>query len=102
MQSDNEKIVLVTREAPIAIVRLNRPNELNALSSRLLEQIIQTFQQLALDQDIRAVVLTGNGRTFSAGIDLKEAGKVGLGENPNGSEVLLMGFQTHANARGQR
>jgi len=92
MQSDPENIVLVKRESPIAIVTLNRPKALNALSANLLEQIVQTFQVLALEDDIRAVVLTGNGRAFSAGIDLKEAGQTGLGNNPNGSNVSHMGL----------
>jgi len=78
MATDKENVVLVTRDAPIAIITLNRPNELNALSESLILEIVKVFRRLAKDDEIRAVVLTGKGRAFSAGIDLKEAGQKGL------------------------
>ena len=57
---------------------LNRPKELNALSAALNQRIVQTFKNLANDKSVEAIVLTGNGRAFCAGIDLKEAGQKGL------------------------
>jgi len=85
MQPNKDNIVEVTRDGAIAIVKLNRPKELNALSRALLSEIVNTFNMLSEDADIRAVVLTGNGRAFSAGIDLKEAGRKGLGPNAEGA-----------------
>ena len=48
---------------------LNRPRELNALSAALNQRIVQTFKDLANDKSVEAIVLTGNGRAFCAGID---------------------------------
>lgn len=59
----------VASDGPLRIVRLNRPDELNAVTHDLHEGIADLWPQIDLDQDARAVVLTGNGRAFSAGGD---------------------------------
>lgn len=74
----SDQIVLVERDGPVAVVTLNRPDALNALSKALRAEIVRVFTELATDPDIRAVVLTGNGRAFTAGVDLKEAGQTGF------------------------
>jgi enoyl-CoA hydratase/carnithine racemase len=56
-------------DGPIRIVRLNRPEELNATNHVLHQGLAELFPQLDADVDARAVVLTGNGRAFSAGGD---------------------------------
>lgn len=61
--------IVVEADGPIRIVRLNRPDELNALNHSLHEGIADLWPQISLDRDARAVVLTGNGRAFSAGGD---------------------------------
>ena len=73
-----DDIVLVERDGPVALVTLNRPDALNALSQALRAEIVRVFTELKDDPDIRAVVLTGAGRAFTAGIDLKEAGQTGF------------------------
>lgn len=81
MQAQNEStapVVLVERhEAGYAVVTLNRPASLNALSHELRSMLADTFEELEADAGVRAVILTGNGRGFCAGLDLKElaAGK---------------------------
>ena len=55
----------------VATVRLSRP-PVNAQNRRFREEIISIFDALSDRPDVRAVVLTGEGRTFSAGADLKE------------------------------
>jgi enoyl-CoA hydratase len=55
---------------PVARVILNRPERLNAQSFRLLEEMDDAFKKAAADQEVRAVVLSGAGRSFSAGHDL--------------------------------
>jgi enoyl-CoA hydratase len=73
-----DDIILVERDEAIAVVTLNRPDALNALSRALRTEIVRVFDELAHDESIRAVVLTGAGRAFTAGVDLKEAGETGF------------------------
>jgi enoyl-CoA hydratase/carnithine racemase len=58
-------------EGPVAILRFNRPRVLNAFSPEMFEDLLRHLEAVASDDVIRAVVLTGEGRAFSAGIDLK-------------------------------
>ncbi|HXW36046.1 MAG TPA: enoyl-CoA hydratase/isomerase family protein, partial [Acidimicrobiales bacterium] len=63
--------VLVERPRPgVALVTLNRPSRLNALTSEMLERIYDTFRSLGRDSDCRVIVITGAGRGFCAGDDL--------------------------------
>ena len=58
----------------VALVTLNRPEAMNALSKAMRQEIATTFAALNDDADIRAIVLTGAGKAFTAGLDLKELG----------------------------
>ena len=58
----------------VACVTLNRPQALNALSLALRRELTGTFRALAWREDIDVVVLTGAGRAFCVGLDLKELG----------------------------
>jgi len=78
MSEQAEPILLVERDGPVAILTLNRAKQLNALSVALRVEIVRTIRELAAGDDVRAIVLTGNGRAFSAGVDLKEAGQKGF------------------------
>ena len=73
-----EDIVKVELDGPVALVTLNRPDALNALNRALRAEIVSVFNELKENKDVRAVVLTGAGRAFTAGIDLKEAGQTGF------------------------
>jgi enoyl-CoA hydratase len=66
------ELVLVERDAPIAVVLLNRPQQLNALSDELMDKLVSTLQALDGDEEIRAIVLGGNERAFAAGADIGE------------------------------
>lgn len=66
---DVPAVIQVEEDGPIRIVRLNRPNELNATNHELHHALACLFPQVDDDIDARAVVLTGNGRAFSAGGD---------------------------------
>ena len=57
----------------VAVITLNRPKVLNALSRALKAELMDTFGKIGADSNIRAVVLTGAGKAFSAGQDLNEA-----------------------------
>src|SRR4051794_38919049 len=56
----------------VALVTLNRPDRLNALSAPLVEDLHAALDAVAGDEAVRVVVLTGAGRGFCAGLDLKE------------------------------
>ena len=68
-QYDIPEEIQVEADGPIRIVRLNRPDALNATNHVLHKGIAELFPQIDADRDARAVVLTGNGRAFSAGGD---------------------------------
>lgn len=71
-------VILVERQDAVAIVTLNRPDAMNALSRALRAEIARVFAELNADESVRAIVLTGSGRAFTAGLDLKE-----LAQGPN-------------------
>ncbi len=58
----------------IAVITLDRPEKMNALSGELLGELDQAFDDVHADQDVNVLVLTGNGRAFSAGFDLTPGG----------------------------
>jgi len=60
----------------VALVRLNRPERLNAMSIELCLALKDRFEALARDNDCRVIVLTGAGRAFSSGLDLKDHGMI--------------------------
>lgn len=66
-----ENRVRLTIEDGVAHLRLNRPNKMNALDPAMFEAIIEAGTQLGARTDIRAVVLSGEGRAFCAGLDLE-------------------------------
>lgn len=68
--------VTITEEGHIAFVRLSRPEKRNALDLAMLESISDAGISLAARNDIRAVVLHGEGPAFSAGLDLNEMPKL--------------------------
>jgi enoyl-CoA hydratase len=59
----------VETHGPVRVVRLNRPDQLNATNHELHQGLANLFPQIDADEEARAVVLTGNGRAFSAGGD---------------------------------
>lgn len=81
-------LVTIERDGPVAVVTLNRPEAMNALSRALRAELAAAMEQVNADPEVRAVVLTGAGtRAFTAGLDLKELGIEGLGA-ANAEEAL--------------
>jgi enoyl-CoA hydratase len=62
--------VLVEVDAPIAVLTLNRPRVLNALSPELMSEVGDALRRLDADDPVRAVVITGGDRVFAAGADI--------------------------------
>lgn len=75
--------VLYEERGRVAVVSLNRPDALNAFTHEMRVGLIEAFNRVAAAEHIRAVVLTGAGRGFSAGADLKAL-------PPQGVEVAAM------------
>jgi enoyl-CoA hydratase len=67
-----EPIVLVERDGRVGVVTMNRPKQLNALSSELMGAAVDALCDLDADKEIRAIVLAGNERAFAAGADIAE------------------------------
>lgn len=67
-----EAVLLIEKKAGIATITMNRPEALNALSTHLVAALCQAFEDLARDDEVEVAILTGAGRAFSAGVDLKE------------------------------
>jgi enoyl-CoA hydratase len=75
----------------ILLLRMNRPHRLNALTYGMLRDLFQHFDEAEADSDLRAIVLTGEGRSFSAGLDLKENEVTPGTENVGSSYAALLG-----------
>jgi enoyl-CoA hydratase len=73
----NDPLVVVEREDAIAVVRLNRPDRLNALSEELMEELVGVLGELDRDEAIRCIVLAGSERAFAAGADIGEMADAG-------------------------
>jgi enoyl-CoA hydratase len=70
----DEKLVLVERQSEqrTALVRLNRPKQLNALNGAVMDALCMALEELDADDGVRAIVVTGNERAFAAGADIGE------------------------------
>jgi enoyl-CoA hydratase len=65
--------ILIAYEGPVAIVTLNRPEAMNALSKAMRQDLFDAITDLNNNDAVRAIILTGAGeRAFTAGLDLKE------------------------------
>lgn len=78
-------LATVETDGAVAVVTLNRPEAMNALSRALQNELADVIDALDADDDVRVVILTGAGeRAFSAGLDLKEVGAFGLAMGADG------------------
>lgn len=68
----NNKCCLYDKKGPIVWITLNRPKVLNALNRKLWREIYDNLVKAEKDYEVRAIVITGAGRAFSAGDDIKE------------------------------
>ncbi len=73
-------VLLVEREGAVAILTLNRPEAMNALSKALRDALAEAFRALQADPAIRVAIVTGAGRAFCAGFDLKELSSGATGD----------------------
>jgi enoyl-CoA hydratase len=74
--------VIVEKDDSIAVVTLNRPQQLNALSYGLVKDLCMALESLDQDDDVRVIVLTGGEKVFAAGADIKEMTSAGPFDEP--------------------
>jgi enoyl-CoA hydratase len=93
MSARAETCIKTRRDGPVAIITLDRPDVLNALNTPLMEQVTAAMREFAAAQDVRAIVLHGSGRAFSAGFDLKESAARNIAGLEQWREVLEYDFK---------
>ncbi len=85
-------LVQLTKDGDVAIITINNP-PVNALSPGVPEGISEAVEQIGQDESVHAAVLIGGGRTFIAGADIKEFGKLASGKRPRGAGLLPLLLQ---------
>lgn len=81
--------LLVDQNDAVSTISLNRPDALNALTGELLVELRSALQSASADENCRCIVLTGAGRAFSSGADLKDTmGPMKPGQRPDLGETL--------------
>jgi len=84
--------VLYERQEQVAIITLDRPGSLNAINPELTRELGEAWQRFEAEEDAVVAVLTGNGRAFCAGLDMKEAAEAlrrGEGNVPSGMSMRM-------------
>jgi enoyl-CoA hydratase len=69
-----ETLIVDRPQAGVVVLQLNRPKQLNAINEVMRDELIQTFADIAADASVNAVVLTGAGRGFCSGVDVRDFG----------------------------
>ena len=87
MTPNPEAVVRVDRDGGVATVTLDRPDALNAITRDMLLQLGGALEELAADESVQVVVLTGAGRASSAGVDLKALGDRDLTDGAVGDHL---------------
>lgn len=85
--------LLVERHGPVGWLVLNRPEALNAMNTRMRDELATAWRELDGDPDVRVIVQTGAGRAFQTGADLREVATDGQGMNRY--EDDLLNFDLH-------
>lgn len=90
----NLKNILFEKEDAVAIITLNRPDVMNAWTLPMVEEMVTALDEVGSDESTRALIITGAGKAFSAGFDMKElmkekmAGEVSWADTNGGRKIL--------------
>ena len=93
MSTRPDTCIKTRRDGPVGVITLDRPDVLNALNMPLMEQVTAAVQDFTKAPDVRAIVLHGAGRAFSAGFDLKESAARNIAGLEQWREVLDYDFK---------
>lgn len=83
------ELLLVDKKEHIALITFNRPEKLNAINQQFADEFIRTLEELSADDDVRVLIVTGAGRAFAAGADLKARSTMGLEETRRHRQSFL-------------
>lgn len=86
-QENYQTMLIERRDNGVAVVRLNRPERLNAINGRMHAEMATFSRDFANDRELRVLVLTGEGRAFSAGGDFGSDDQIG--SNPEGPTLMV-------------
>ena len=64
--------VVVAKEGPLGLITLNRPQAMNALNTKMVDELVSALNGFEKDDEVRCLVIAGSERAFSAGADIKE------------------------------
>lgn len=87
-----ENLVIEKPKPGVAVVWLNRPKKLNAVSFKMFDEIKETFETLEKDRDVRVIVLAGKGKAFTAGIDLNDFQSLGQNMGPDPARIAINAY----------
>lgn len=86
--------LLLETHGPVLLIRLNRPEALNALNAQLMTELVQTLAEADANPQVRCIVLTGSDKAFAAGADVKQMQPMSYAEvvsaNLFGAEALAI------------
>ena len=88
----DEAILFAVDDDGVALITLNRPDQMNACSGDLLDQLTAAYRRCDEDDSIRAVVVTGAGRAFCAGADMSDAENTFSGSGMDGFSAAGIGM----------
>ena len=83
--TENQPLVSYTVDGPVAVIRLERPDRLNAVTFKMIAEIRSTVDRAVADERVVGIVITGTGRGFSAGLDMEDLARSASGEAPTES-----------------
>jgi E-phenylitaconyl-CoA hydratase len=75
----------------VAVITLNRPEVRNAMNRELRQALMEGLHRVREEDEIRVAIITGAGRAFSAGADLKERAQIGRAEDANAASIIEAG-----------
>lgn len=84
----NYEEIIYEQRGQSAWIYLNRPKEMNALSKKLITEMMEVLNEVEQDESIRTLIITGKGKGFCAGADLKEL-EMDLNKEPDGEGSIL-------------
>ncbi len=97
-----EQILIEEQSGALRILRMNRPDRLNAINGDMMDELLAATRRAAEDDTVRAVVLTGTGRSFCAGGDVREGARPKRGAEPQRKVTIAERRQERVDSQYQR